>query len=78
LPRRKKVVRRPDVPDAKFKSRNVARFVNKLMIDGKRSLAERIIYDAFDAIEVRQKRSPLDVFEQALKKDARKVRAEES
>ncbi len=67
MPRRKKVVRRPDVPDAKFKSRNVARFVNKLMIDGKRSLAERIIYDAFEAIEVRQKRSPLDVFEQALK-----------
>jgi len=60
-------VRRPDVPDAKFKSRNVARFVNKLMIDGKRSLAERIIYDAFEAIEIRQKRSPLDVFEQALK-----------
>jgi small subunit ribosomal protein S7 len=60
-------VRRPDVPDAKFKSRNVARFVNKLMIDGKRSLAERIIYDAFDAIETRQKRAPLDVFEQALK-----------
>jgi len=55
------------VPDAKFKSRNVARFVNKLMIDGKRSLAERIIYDAFEAIEIRQKRSPLDVFEQALK-----------
>jgi small subunit ribosomal protein S7 len=67
LPRRKKVVRRPDVPDAKFKSRNVARFVNKLMIDGKRSLAERIIYDAFDTIENRQKRAPLDVFEQALK-----------
>lgn len=67
MPRRKKVVRRPDVPDAKFKSRNVARFVNKLMIDGKRSLAERIIYDAFDAIENRQKRAPLDVFEQALK-----------
>ena len=60
-------MRRPDVPDAKFKSRNVARFVNKLMIDGKRSLAERIIYDAFDTIENRQKRAPLDVFEQALK-----------
>ncbi len=44
----------------------MARFTNKLMLDGKRSLAERIIYDAFDAIEVRQKRSPLDVFEQAL------------
>lgn len=37
------------------------------MLDGKRSLAERIVYDAFDLIEARQKRSPLDVFEQALK-----------
>ncbi len=67
MPRRKKVVRRPDIPDAKFKSRNVARFINKMMIDGKRSLAERIIYDAFEAIETRQKRTPIDVFEQALK-----------
>jgi small subunit ribosomal protein S7 len=67
VPRRKKVVRRPDVPDAKYKSRNVARFTSKLMLDGKRSLAERIIYDAFDAIEAKQKRPPLDVFEQALK-----------
>ena len=67
MPRRKRVVRRPDIPDAKFKSRNVARFINKMMIDGKRSLSERIIYDAFEAIETRQKRSPIDVFEQALK-----------
>lgn len=67
MPRRKKVVRRPDIPDAKFKSRNVARFINKMMIDGKRSLAERIIYDAFEAIETKQKRTPIDVFEQALK-----------
>ena len=67
MPRRKKAVRRPDVPDAKFKSRNVARFIGKLMMDGKRSLAERIIYDAFETIEARQKRAPLDVFEQALK-----------
>src|SRR5437764_104581 len=67
VPRRKRAVRRPDVPDAKYKSRNVARFTNKLMLSGKRSLAERILYDAFTAIEVRQKRAPLDVFEQALK-----------
>jgi len=67
MPRRKRAVRRPEVPDARFKSRNVARFIGKLMLDGKRSLAERIIYDAFDTIENRQKRPPLDVFEQALK-----------
>jgi small subunit ribosomal protein S7 len=67
VPRRKRVLRRTDVPDAKYKSRNVARFTSKLMLDGKRSLAERIIYDAFEAIEAKQKRPPLDVFEQALK-----------
>lgn len=60
-------MKRPDVPDAKYRSRNVARFTSKLMLDGKRSLAERIIYDAFELIEAKQKRAPLDVFEQALK-----------
>jgi small subunit ribosomal protein S7 len=67
LPRRKKVVRRPDVPDARYKSRNVSRFINKLMLDGKRSLAERILYDAFETIESKQKRPSIEVFEQALR-----------
>lgn len=67
MPRRKRAVRRPDLPDAKYKSRNVNKFIGKLMLDGKRSLAEGIIYSAFDMIEARQKRPPLDVFEQALK-----------
>jgi small subunit ribosomal protein S7 len=55
------------VPDAKFKNKNVTRFINKMMLDGKRSLAERIFYTAFDLIEAKQKRPPLDVFEQAVK-----------
>jgi len=67
MPRRKKATRRQDLPDAKYKNKNVTRFVNKMMVDGKRSLSERIIYDAFDAIEAKQKRPPIDVFEQALK-----------
>ena len=60
-------MRRPDVPDARYKSRNVSRFINKLMLDGKRSLAERILYDAFETIESKQKRPPIEVFEQALR-----------
>jgi small subunit ribosomal protein S7 len=60
-------VKRPEIPDAKYRSKNVARFTSKLMLDGKRSLAERILYDAFDIIEAKQKRPPLEVFEQALK-----------
>ena len=67
MPRRKKATRRQDLPDAKYKNKNVTRFVNKMMVDGKRSLSERIIYDAFETIEAKQKRSPVDVFEQALK-----------
>ncbi len=67
MPRRKRAVKRPDLPDAKFKSRNVSRFIGKLMMDGKRSLAERILYDSFDIIEAKQKRAPLEVFEQALR-----------
>ena len=67
MPRRKRVVHRPDVPDAKYKNRNVARFIGKLMLNGKRSLAERILYDALTIIESRQKRSPLEVFETAIK-----------
>ncbi|EFH90890.1 MULTISPECIES: 30S ribosomal protein S7 [Ktedonobacter] len=67
MPRRKRVVRRPDVPDAKYRSRNVARFINKMMVDGKRSLAERILYDALEAIEIKQKRPSIEVFDQALK-----------
>ena len=43
VPRRKRVVRRPDVPDAKYKSRNVARFTSKLMLDGKRSLVAKAV-----------------------------------
>lgn len=67
LPRRKRAVRRVEVPDAKFKSKNVTRFIGKLMLDGKRSLAERILYDAFELIEARQKRAPLEVFDQAVR-----------
>jgi len=67
LPRRKRALRRAEVPDARFRSKNVARFIGKLMLDGKRSLAERILYDALEIIENKQKRTPIDVFEQALK-----------
>jgi small subunit ribosomal protein S7 len=67
LPRRAKVDRRVVIPDAKYNNRNITRFIGKLMLNGKRSLAERIMYDALDLIEQRQKRNPIDVFEQALR-----------
>ncbi len=67
MPRRKRALRRQEVPDAKYKNKNVTRFVSKLMYDGKRSLAERILYTALDIIETKQKRPAIDVFEQALR-----------
>jgi small subunit ribosomal protein S7 len=54
-------------PDVKYNSELVTRFANRMMRDGKKSVAMRVIYDAFEVIEERAKRPPLDVFEQAMK-----------
>src|SRR5262245_32983202 len=67
MPRRARIVRREVPPDARFGSKSLARFINKLMLSGKKSLAERIVYGAFDRIEKQTSRNPLDVFEQALR-----------
>lgn len=50
----------------RFNSVNVAMFVNRLMRDGKKSLAQRVLYDSFDLIEQRSKRPAIEVFDQAL------------
>ncbi len=67
MPRRAKVERRVIQPDPKFHSRTVGRFINKLMMRGKRSVAERIFYDTMELIEGQTKRSPLETFETALR-----------
>jgi len=66
MPRRNRPPRRQIEPDIKYNSVLVARFINKLMMRGKKSLAERILYDAFGIIADRVSRNPLDVFEQAV------------
>ena len=66
MPRRNRPPRREIEPDIKHNSVIVARFINKLMMRGKKSIAERILYDAFDIIESRAHKSPLDVFEEAV------------
>ena len=66
MPRRNRPPRREIEPDIKYNSVAVARFINRLMMRGKKSTAERILYDAFDIIENRVNKSPLDVFEQAV------------
>jgi len=66
MPRRKKVQKRELVPDPKYKSVLVAKFVNNLMRDGKKSIAESIFYRAMDIIEKRTGNKGLDVFEKAV------------
>ena len=67
MPRRGTVPHRVALPDPKYNNRDITRLVGRLMWDGKRSLAERIIYDALEIIEQRAKRNPVEVFEQALR-----------
>jgi small subunit ribosomal protein S7 len=66
MPRRYRPPRREVEPDPKYNSELVARFINRLMQRGKKSVAGRIMYDAFDIIEERTRRNPLEVFHQAM------------
>lgn len=66
MPRRYRPPKRKITPDARYGSENVARLINRIMWRGKKSLAERIVYDAFDIIEQRTGKPGLEIFEQAL------------
>ena len=66
MPRRRDVSRRELLPDPKYGSKMVARFINNLLRRGKKSTAERIFYGAIDLIAERTKDDPLKVFEKAL------------
>lgn len=66
MPRRQIVEKREVFPDPKYKSTMVAKFINILMVDGKRSTAERIFYDALDLVEERTKQDPLKTFKKAI------------
>ena len=74
MPRRREVPKRKILPDPKFRDRMVAKFTNVIMIQGKKSIAEGIVYGAFDVIQSRYKEEPLEVFRKAL--DAVKPRVE--
>ena len=66
MSRRKVATRRKILADPKYNDRVVARFINKIMLRGKKSTAERILYKAFDIIESRTKQEPLGVFKTSL------------
>ena len=66
MPRRREVPKREILPDPKFNHPDVAKFINVLMTRGKKSVAESIVYGAFDAIKTKSGKDPVEVFSQAV------------
>lgn len=67
MPRRYRPERREVQPDLRYNSEMLATFINKVMMNGKKSLARRLVYDAMDIIAERTGKDPLDIFEQAIR-----------
>jgi len=69
MPRRRVVAKREVLPDPKFGSEILAKFINVIMVDGKKSVAERIVYGALEIVSEKQSsKEPLEIFEEALDK----------
>ena len=66
MPRRREIEKRDILPDPKFNNKLVAKFVNSLLKRGKKSVAESILYGAFDIIEKKLKEQPVELFEKAV------------
>ena len=66
MSRRHRAEKRDIIPDPKFKDLVVSKFMNSLMLDGKKSVTERIVYGAFDMIEQKLKQEPINIFHDAL------------
>jgi small subunit ribosomal protein S7 len=67
MPRRGKVERHPVAPDTKYQSESVARLINRVMLRGKKTVATRLVYGAFDIIAEKTKKNPVEVFETAVR-----------
>jgi small subunit ribosomal protein S7 len=67
MPRRPKVFKRALSPEAKFQNITATRFIHKIMMSGKKSVAERIVYDALGIVEKQMKKDPIEVLEAALR-----------
>ena len=66
MPRRGKIKRIEVLPDPVYNSVVLTKFINQIMVDGKKSTAERIVYGAFDIIKERTGKEPIEVFEEAM------------
>jgi small subunit ribosomal protein S7 len=66
MPRRREVEKREVLPDPKFNSTELSKFINILMESGKKAVAEKIVYDALEIIHTKTKKEPLEVFKEAM------------
>ncbi|MBX2858729.1 MAG: 30S ribosomal protein S7 [Cellvibrionaceae bacterium] len=66
MPRRRVVAKREVLPDPKFGNKTLAKFMNHVMISGKKSVAEKIVYGALDIVKEKASKDPLEVFVEAL------------
>ena len=66
MPRRRVAAKRAILPDPKYGNQILAKFINHVMVSGKKSIAESIVYGALDRIRERGKSNPVEVFEKAL------------
>ena len=66
MPRKGPVPKRDVLPDPIYQNKRVTKLINQLMVDGKKSIAEKAVYDAFALIQERTSKEPIEVFEAAL------------
>lgn len=64
--RKRRAEKRRLIPDPKYRDIVVSRFINNIMIQGKKNIARQLVYDAFDIIQARSKQEPLDIFKKAM------------
>ena len=66
MSRKRRAPKRPVIPDAKFKSLVLPKLINSLMYDGKKTTAEKVVYDALDKLKDKSKEEPIKIFNEAL------------
>ena len=66
MPRRGSIAKRDVLPDPLYNSKLVTRLINNVMYDGKKGVAQKIVYEAFEIIREKTEKDPLEVFEQAM------------
>ena len=73
MPRKGPVTKRDVLPDPIYKSKLVTKLVNNVMYDGKKGVAQKIVYDAFETVEAKTGKNPLEVFTAALENLAAEI-----